>query len=60
MEHVGWPTAHLVGHSYGCLVALQLAMDTPDRAASVALLEPAATHEPGVGGATFTITPRPW
>jgi pimeloyl-ACP methyl ester carboxylesterase len=42
MEHVGWPTAHLVGHSYGCLVALQLAMETPDRAASVALLEPAA------------------
>ena len=46
MEHVGWPSAHIVGHSYGCLVALQLAMDTPDRVASVALLEPAARGIP--------------
>lgn len=42
MDHVGWPTAHIVGHSYGCLVALQLAMDAPERVHSVALLEPAA------------------
>jgi pimeloyl-ACP methyl ester carboxylesterase len=42
MDHVGWPTAHLVGHSYGCLVALQVAIDSPDRVATVALLEPAA------------------
>ncbi|HET9602545.1 MAG TPA: alpha/beta hydrolase [Acidimicrobiales bacterium] len=41
MDHVGWPTAHIVGHSYGALVALQLAMDTPERVGSVALLEPA-------------------
>ena len=41
MEHVGWPTAHLVGHSYGALVALQLALTEPDRVRSVALLEPA-------------------
>jgi pimeloyl-ACP methyl ester carboxylesterase len=42
LEHLGWPTAHIVGHSYGALVALQMALDTPDRVASVALLEPAA------------------
>ena len=42
MDHVGWPTAHLVGHSYGALVALQLAMSSRRRVASVALLEPAA------------------
>jgi pimeloyl-ACP methyl ester carboxylesterase len=42
MDHVGWPAAHLVGHSYGALVALQLARDAPERVASVALLEPAA------------------
>lgn len=42
MEYVGWPAAHIVGHSYGALVALQLAMDAPERIASVALLEPAA------------------
>jgi pimeloyl-ACP methyl ester carboxylesterase len=42
MDHVGWPTAHIVGHSYGALVALQLAIDAPERVRSVALLEPAA------------------
>ena len=42
MDHVGWPTAHVVGHSYGALVALQLAIDAPSRVRSVALLEPAA------------------
>ena len=42
MDHVGWDTAHVVGHSYGALVGLQLALDAPARVASVALLEPAA------------------
>ena len=42
MDHVGWPTAHVVGHSYGALVALQLAIDAPARVRSIALLEPAA------------------
>jgi pimeloyl-ACP methyl ester carboxylesterase len=42
MDHVGWSTAHIVGHSYGALVALQLAIDAPERVRSVALLEPAA------------------
>jgi pimeloyl-ACP methyl ester carboxylesterase len=42
MDHVGWHTGHIVGHSYGALVALQLAIDTPERVRSVALLEPAA------------------
>ena len=34
--------AHIVGHSYGALVALQLALDRPERVGSVVLLEPAA------------------
>jgi pimeloyl-ACP methyl ester carboxylesterase len=42
MDHVGWPAAHVVGHSYGALVALQLAKDASERVGSVALLEPAA------------------
>jgi pimeloyl-ACP methyl ester carboxylesterase len=42
MDHLGWPRAHIVGHSYGALVALQLATDAPERVGSVALLEPAA------------------
>jgi pimeloyl-ACP methyl ester carboxylesterase len=42
MDHLGWHAAHVVGHSYGALVALQLAIDAPERVRSVALLEPAA------------------
>lgn len=42
MEHVGWNRAHVVGHSYGALVALQMALHDPDKVASLALLEPAA------------------
>src|SRR5688500_18834024 len=42
MGHIGWTRAHLVGHSYGALVALQAAIDTPERVGSVSLLEPAA------------------
>ena len=38
MDHLGWRTAHLVGHSYGALIALQLAMDAPARARSLVLL----------------------
>jgi pimeloyl-ACP methyl ester carboxylesterase len=46
MDHVGWPTAHIVGHSYGALVALQLAMDTPEHVGTLALLEPALRDVP--------------
>ena len=42
LDHIGWSRAHIVGHSYGALVALQLAIDRPERVRSVALLEPAA------------------
>ncbi len=42
LDHVGLPAAHVVGHSYGALVALQLAVDAPERVTSLALLEPAA------------------
>jgi len=42
MDHVSWDRAHVVGHSYGALVALQLALDAPERVGSIALLEPAA------------------
>jgi 3-oxoadipate enol-lactonase len=33
--------AHIVGHSYGGVIALQLALDAPDRASSLVLSEPA-------------------
>jgi pimeloyl-ACP methyl ester carboxylesterase len=41
LRHLGVGRAHVVGHSYGGAVALQLALDDPDVAHSLALLEPA-------------------
>jgi pimeloyl-ACP methyl ester carboxylesterase len=41
LRHLGVERAHVVGHSYGGAVALQLALDTPSMTHSLALLEPA-------------------
>lgn len=41
LRHLGARRAHVVGHSYGGAVALQLAQDFPDSVHSLALLEPA-------------------
>jgi pimeloyl-ACP methyl ester carboxylesterase len=40
LRHLGVERAHVVGHSYGGDVALQLALDAPGVAHSLALLEP--------------------
>jgi pimeloyl-ACP methyl ester carboxylesterase len=40
MYHLGIERAHIVGHSSSGLLALQLALDTPDVVHSLALLEP--------------------
>jgi pimeloyl-ACP methyl ester carboxylesterase len=40
LRHVGSERAHVVGHSYGGCVALQLALDYPNVVHSLALLEP--------------------
>lgn len=41
LRHLGVERAHIVGHSYGGVIALQLALDAPDVVHSLALLEPA-------------------
>jgi len=41
LRHLGVSHAHVVGHSYGGLIALELARDAPELVASLALLEPA-------------------
>lgn len=41
LRYVGVERAHVVGHSFGGAVALQLALDFPDLVHSLALLEPA-------------------
>jgi pimeloyl-ACP methyl ester carboxylesterase len=43
IDHVGFERPHLVGHSYGGLVALAMVRAAPSRFASLALLEPAPT-----------------
>jgi pimeloyl-ACP methyl ester carboxylesterase len=43
IDHVGLERPHVVGHSYGGLVALGMVRATPSRFASLALLEPAPT-----------------
>ena len=46
MRHLGIHRAHLVGHSSGGNIILQLAVDAPDMVASLAVLEPALAVEP--------------
>jgi pimeloyl-ACP methyl ester carboxylesterase len=41
LRHLGIERAHVVGHSFGGVVALQLALDQPEMVATLALLEPA-------------------
>jgi pimeloyl-ACP methyl ester carboxylesterase len=46
MQHLGLPSAHIVGHSSSGNVALQLALDSPDVVRSLAILEPALMSVP--------------
>lgn len=41
LRHLGIERAHLVGHSSGANIALQLALDAPQQVRSLSLLEPA-------------------
>jgi pimeloyl-ACP methyl ester carboxylesterase len=46
MRRLGIERAHIVGHSSGGNIALQLALDAPDSVRSLALLEPALVAAP--------------
>ena len=46
LDHFGIARAHIIGHSYGGITALQLALDGPERVASLTLLEPALFNVP--------------
>jgi pimeloyl-ACP methyl ester carboxylesterase len=50
LHHLGVERAHVVGHSYGGNVALQLAQDTPGAVHSLALLEPGLMVGAGAQG----------
>ena len=51
LDHLGVDRAHLVGHSFGGMIALELAVQHPTRVASLVLLEPAFPAMPA--GAAF-------
>jgi pimeloyl-ACP methyl ester carboxylesterase len=51
LDHLEIHSAHVVGHSFGGVVALKLAMDAPDLVRSLVLLEPALVF--GANGAAY-------
>jgi pimeloyl-ACP methyl ester carboxylesterase len=40
LDHLGFASAHVAGHSFGAGIALQIAIDAPGRVRKLALLEP--------------------
>ena len=54
MGHLGIGRAHVVGHSAGASIALQLALDAPEVVHSLAVLDPALSTETG---ASTTVPP---
>jgi pimeloyl-ACP methyl ester carboxylesterase len=46
LDHLDIPRAHIGGHSSGAVVALQLALDRPERVHSLVLLEPSLLSVP--------------
>jgi len=57
LEHLGLAKAHIVGHSYGGALALQLALDAPDRVHSLVLLEPPVLSVPSAEGFFAGVAP---
>lgn len=57
LDDLGIEMAHIVGHSYGGLIALQLALDRPDLVGSIVLMEPALRTRAG-GPASQDLTRR--
>jgi pimeloyl-ACP methyl ester carboxylesterase len=49
LEHLDVPRAHVVGHSIGAVIALQMALDRPEMVHSLALLEPSFFTLPAAG-----------
>lgn len=59
LRHLGIERAHIVGHSYGGVIALQLALDAPDVVRSLTLLEPALVRLVSSGEEFGTQTMEP-
>jgi pimeloyl-ACP methyl ester carboxylesterase len=58
LQYLGVKRAHIAGHSYGGVIAMQLAVDAPDVVHSLVLLEPALVKVPsGAEFAKETVAP---
>ena len=57
LDHLGIARAHVVGHSSGAAVAAQLALDDPDRVATLALLELSLLSVPSGGAFLAAASP---
>lgn len=53
MDALHWPTAHVVGHSMGGMIAVKLAANHPSRAASLTVISTSA-------GGWDALRPRSW
>jgi 3-oxoadipate enol-lactonase len=58
MRYLGIERAHVVGHSSGGNIALQLALDAPEMVQSLAMLEPALPAAASGTQRSFAATPR--
>ncbi len=57
MKHLGLERAHVIGHSYGGVTALQLALDAPRVVHSLVLLEPPLMTADGSAAFSETVAP---
>jgi pimeloyl-ACP methyl ester carboxylesterase len=57
LDHLGIAQAHVVGHSSGAAVAVQLAVDAPERVATVTLLELSLFSVPSAAAFLAAATP---
>lgn len=57
LDHYGVDVAHVVGHSYGGALALQIALQAPDRVHSLALFEPGVLSVPAAEGFAEGVPP---
>lgn len=57
LEHLGVERTHVIGHSYGAVTAIQLALDAPDVVGSLVLLEPPLGTAEGAAAAEEAFAP---
>jgi len=57
LDHLGISASHVVGHSYGGAVVLQMALEAPERVRSLGLFEPALLSVPAAAAFGAGVAP---